>query len=437
MWRVDAAILGARAHYAVPRILAKAGRLGTFFTDIYVGNKRWWPSLERAIPARIAPSAFARVCGRRCDEIPAHQVVSFDLFGARALSRHRSRRTRAALYTSYAEVNREFCIRVISRGLHGDAIYGCNGASLEMFEFARAHGLKCILEQTICPGRIEERLLAEEKLRWPGWEPRLDDVAAPTALIEREERELALADSILCGSEFVVDGVRAITGDRVHRMRVIPYGVELPEPLGARPEFGHRELNLLFAGEVSLRKGVPYLLEALRMLSPGPINARLVGRVRLDPEPLAQYANLVEFGGHLSRAAMKEAYRWADIMVLPSICEGSALVTYEALAAGVPVITTRNSGSVVRDGKDGFVVPIRDAAALAEKIERLVHDRTLLAEMSLSARARAAEMDLARYSDNLLAAIDSVILDDPGEALGDLGETAPSSDAQTTAGRQE
>jgi glycosyltransferase involved in cell wall biosynthesis len=102
---------------------------------------------------------------------------------------------------------------------------------------------------------------------------------------------------------------------------------------------------------------------------------------------------------------MAEHYAWADVFLLPSICEGSATVCYEALAAGVPVITTENAGSVVRDGVDGFIVPIRDAEAVVERLEMLYRDRELLESMSRGAFARAREFTVEKYGERLLEAI--------------------------------
>ena len=62
---------------------------------------------------------------------------------------------------------------------------------------------------------------------------------------------------------------------------------------------------------------------------------------------------------------MADLYAWADVFLLPFICEGSAMVTYEALSWGLPVITTHNAGSIVRDTVDGWLVPYRDSEAIA------------------------------------------------------------------------
>ncbi len=75
-------------------------------------------------------------------------------------------------------------------------------------------------------------------------------------------------------------------------------------------------------------------------------------------------------------------------VLLPSLCEGSATAVYEALAAGLPVICTPNTGSVVRHGIDGYIVPIRDVHETAQILRQLADNPALLARMSESARER-------------------------------------------------
>jgi len=123
---------------------------------------------------------------------------------------------------------------------------------------------------------------------------------------------------------------------------------------------------------------------------------------------LKTYADLpgVRTVGFLGAPAA--AYQQADIFVFPSIEEGSALVTDEAMACGLPVVTTPNAGSVVRDGVEGFIVSIRDPDALAERIDQLRSDADLRREMGYAARTRATQFTweirgetLARYYSSL------------------------------------
>ncbi len=110
----------------------------------------------------------------------------------------------------------------------------------------------------------------------------------------------------------------------------------------------------------------------------------------------------------MARSEIMRMYDWADVFVMPSICEGSATVTYEALACGLPVVTTSNSGSVVRDGQDGFVVPIRDSGAIALRLRQLLDNRELLREMSMSARRRGWEFGLESYGARIISLIKSL-----------------------------
>ena len=109
--------------------------------------------------------------------------------------------------------------------------------------------------------------------------------------------------------------------------------------------------------------------------------------------------------GQVPRSQIQEEFCRADLFVLPTLAEGMALVHLEAMACGVPVITTPNCGSVVRDGIDGFIVPIRDAQALADRMQQLLEDRSLRARMGAAARERARDFTWQRYGERLLDAL--------------------------------
>ena len=132
---------------------------------------------------------------------------------------------------------------------------------------------------------------------------------------------------------------------------------------------------------------------------------RVVGPLRVSDAAATDLRGELELTGPVPRSEMLQQYAWADVFLMPSISEGSANVCYEALGSGLPVITTHNTGSVVRDGSEGFVVPIRDSEAIAARIEELAIDGRLRREMSQQARRRATEFGWESYSERLLAAI--------------------------------
>ena len=104
---------------------------------------------------------------------------------------------------------------------------------------------------------------------------------------------------------------------------------------------------------------------------------------------------------------MVEQYRWADIFLLPSICEGSATASYEALASGLPIIVTPNTGSIIEAGEQGFIVPIRSAAAIVERIETLLRQPELRQIMSSKARTLARQNTLEAYAARLISALEN------------------------------
>jgi glycosyltransferase involved in cell wall biosynthesis len=230
-------------------------------------------------------------------------------------------------------------------------------------------------------------------------------------MARREQAEWELADLVLCGSAYVKEAVER-AGGPADRCRVVPYGYDLERAPSAqhspicREPGPSRPLRVLFAGTLCLRKGAPYLLEAARRVCGDLVQWRAVGPSELTASARGRLAAKIELTGAVSRARMDEHYAWADVLVLPSISEGSANVCYEALARGLPVITTPNAGSVVRHGVDGFIVPIRDAAAIADRLVELAGNRARLAALSRSAAQRSLDFTSAHYAQRLLAALD-------------------------------
>jgi glycosyltransferase involved in cell wall biosynthesis len=156
---------------------------------------------------------------------------------------------------------------------------------------------------------------------------------------------------------------------------------------------------------VGLLKGSHYLAAAARILTERKVlcDIHVVGPITKHQrcDPLFEGP---EYIGQVPRSSVQSEFLAADVFVLPTLSDGFALSHLEALACGVPVITTPNCGSVVRDGVDGLIVPIRDPVALANAIEKIITNPDLRSRMSLSARARAREHTWEQYSERLMRA---------------------------------
>jgi glycosyltransferase involved in cell wall biosynthesis len=383
-------------------MLNGAGRLERLFTEI-AGNG--WLQWLRVIPGDLRPTSISRLLARVPQGIPAAKVTAFQPLGWEYARRRRRARSPSELTNAFLWCGREFCARVNAESWRSaGGVYAFNSAGLETLELARKRGLRAVLEQTIAPRKIEREILAREFETHPGWQLPIID-ASEQEYYDREAAEWSAAQVIVCGSQFVADGIRA-AGGPAKKCVVVPYGVDQPSGNehgnGSRlSKVADRPLRVLCAGAVGLRKGAPYVFAAAQALR-GRARFRWVGGIELLPEATSRMAEAVQLTGSVPFTDMAQHFEWADVFLLASLCEGSAGVIYEALAYGLPVVCTPNCGSVVRDGVDGFIVSARDGAAIAERLERLTADAEMRARMSASAVERAREFTVEEYGRRLM-----------------------------------
>lgn len=394
---------GARMHYAVARIFEESRELERLYTDICA--VRGWPRMLAALPTRMLPAGLRRLAGRIPQGIPHDRVKSFDMVGLTAVLRLMRDPSRANDTATALSAGRAFSAGVVRAGFGmAGGFYGISGECLEQLRSARERGLWTAVEQIVAPRLVLDRLLAEEYARFPGWEPDAGEDPLAYVYAEREMAEWQAADVVICPSEFVREGVAEVGGP-VEKCIVIPYGIDERFQLPLRRTRQERPLRVLTVGSVGLRKGAPYVLEAARRLHPS-VEFRMVGPCHLAAARQRELADALDLYGPVPRAEIFEHYAWADVFLLPSVCEGSATVTYEAMAAGLPVVTTRNAGSVVLNGVDGYVVERGDVDAICDRLQGLARDRDLLDTMARKAQETAGHYDLAGYGRRLKAGLE-------------------------------
>ena len=401
--------LGARMHYAVPRILFAHGMLSRLYTDVYAESP-FVQHLHR-LPRRFHVEGIQRLLERNPKDLSHEKIRSFPFFGLRYAARRARASTGKKLQDTHLWAGQRFNRRILQKGLcDADAVYVFNTAGREIMETANQRGMTSVMEQTIAPLAVERDLVREERTLHDDWVQSVDPPETDKyldAMIERERAEWAEADLILCGSEFVKQGIESCGGP-AEKCRIVPYGIPLDAPSSpSTPEApSDRPLRILTVGTVGLRKGIPYVQDAARKLQ-GHAQFRVVGPIDVTDHAMEMLLRHVDLVGPVPRTEVDAQYQWADVFLLPSICEGSATVCYEALAHGLPIITTPNAGSIIRDQQDGFLVPVRDSDAIAERLVQLDEDRELLSSMSESASRRSQKGGLEAYAERLISALTS------------------------------
>jgi starch synthase len=344
----------------------EAGLLRWFITGMYctgrgVANPDRWGWLPRPVEraaGRLRARWHPEIDGRR-----VHTIVRYHALAAGARA-GLSWLPAAGAYDLSAWATRRFDLTVarrLRRSGHRGLLHAFEGGCIRTLEAARRQGITTVLD---VPSAHEWYLDTIEA----------EGGAVDRRMTARVRAERALADYLLAPSDYVV---RCLVEHGVAPSRIVklPYGVD-PDRFAPRPATGRDgRFRVLFVGSIGFRKGVRYLLEAWRRLRRPDASLILAGP--LDPEGpqlLRDHGGLRHWIGPVPRSQVQDWFAAADLFVFPTLAEGFGLVYLEAMAAGLPVVTTPNSACVVRDGVDGLVVPPRDVDALCDAL-RLLHGR--------------------------------------------------------------
>jgi glycosyltransferase involved in cell wall biosynthesis len=371
----------------------------------YVNKRRRWERLVERVP-RMA-GFYGRTLGRRLppDGLPLQKVIEAgvikDLLGAAVgrlpfvAQRWRRDWSRGLIYSA----ERAVALRAGRLAQDAELIVASYGTGRYAFETVRRAGGRAVLSYPIAHNGFQARLYAEEAELAPAFAaalPRIDLLSSEYS--ERLEVECELADLILVGSSFVRQSFVAM-GIDVGKIAVTPYGVDTERFSPRKVPRRDGLFRVLFVGQIGQRKGMSYLLRAYELFRRPDAELHLVGSYVSGHEVYARYADLYRYTANVPHNDLPAVFHDADVFVFPSLIEGMPLVVLEAMACGVPVITsTHGAADIVRHGIDGFFVPIRDPEAIAARLEQLYRDPDLREQLGRNAREQALRHTWASYA---------------------------------------
>lgn len=301
------------------------------------------------------------------------------------------------LYLSYILHNNlyDLAARPFIQG--GNIFHVFNHFGLFSMRRARRLGMTTIVERSSAHPVVVNDILAEEYARFG-----LRFPASSRWVVAKHVQEYAEADVIMVPSDFVhrtmiEQGVPESKLRRVH----LGFAPERFKPIpDAKTD---RTFRVIFVGTISLQKGVQYLLEAFKRLNLPDAELLLVGGTFKDSQAfLPQYQGLFRHIPFVPHEELVRLYNTASVFVLPSLQDGFGMVVYEAAACGLPVIITENVGAAIREGEDGFIVPVRDVDALASRLLCLYEDAARRRAMGESARQYVQQFTWDAYHQELV-----------------------------------
>lgn len=289
-----------------------------------------------------------------------------------------------------------------SRLLDGrSSLHFVSSVGLYSAEKCKAKGARIVCDVRQEHPTFQEDILGEEARRW--------NVPIRTTGKSYERRVLAefdLADKIIVPSGYAKRTFVA-RGFAPDKISVNPYGVDLSAFFPDRNGRARREstFRVLFAGSITPRKGVQYLLEAWNALRLPNAELLLVGNINDDIRPiLNRFDGLFRHVPAVPKLQLRGFYTSCSVFVLPSLADSFSLATLEAMACGLPVIVSDHTGAgdVITTGQDGWVVPIRDSSQIADKLALLFKFPDLATVMGQHARATAMKCTWDAYAERAL-----------------------------------
>ncbi len=285
------------------------------------------------------------------------------------------------------------------------SVYAYEDGALATFTKAKELGLSCIYDLPIAYWETVRSLLQTEAERMSVWKNTLGGgVRDSQKKLERKTNEMKLADVIVCPGKFVADSIPAWAKQKP--VIVSPFGSpEISSSFFKRKEKrANQPLRVLFVGSMGQRKGLGDLFAAMKLIKTNSVELVVMGSLL---ETMSFYREqLPQFIYEPGRphSGVLELMRNCDVLCLPSVVEGRALVMQEAMSQGLPLIITPNTGGedLIIEGKTGFLVPIGSPEAIAEKIDWFANNRSELEAMGEAARQHAAQYSWQQYGQHII-----------------------------------
>jgi len=399
---------GKQHSYHLAFALKQLGKLEGFYTSSYVES-----AILQKMIAQSGNPFFAR---RYKEGLASPYVHSHWNFEFREMWMRKLQGKSLAVQNQVYKRDTDFDLMIAAKipSIASSHFWGFQGSCHASLKAAKQADKIAVCELATAHVVQAKKILAEEARLQPDWADSIDNLYFPPEYEKRLEEEPFLADHVIAASKFTEWTLKE-TGIDPAKISVLPLGFEadkIPFQLSANG-FSKRPLRLLFAGTVTQRKGISYLLDAMETLPESvEVELHIIGGIQGSGNAFSKRKHLYCHYPAVSQQEMFQKYQEFDALILPTVFEGFGLVIVEALAAGIPVITTPHSmgPDVISEGKNGWIIPIRDSVAIANAMVQL-RDKSddEFAQMKLFSRSSALEFTWERYSQNLAEVTKSLI----------------------------
>ncbi|MDP5081564.1 MAG: glycosyltransferase family 4 protein [Winogradskyella sp.] len=364
---------GKQHSYQVAKAMNELGVLDRFYTSSYVANKTLQTLFLKTNNNYFTRRFLIGLSGPQIDanwRFELKEIVFRKLYG-------KSIKTQNAVYDRDVQFDAYVAGQIEKRAnkenLKGQVFWGFQGSCYNSLKAAKNAGMVTVIELATAHVVAAKRILGEEQDLQPEWADSIDNLYFPATYEQRLIAEPHLADYVVVASEFTKSTVLEV-GILEAQILYLPLGVDVAAVEPKQDLTYNKPIKLLYAGTVTQRKGIKYLLEAMTSYDKSEIELHIYGHIQGNGDAFRAYESQVFYHGPVSQKELFNLYKNFDYLVLPSIFEGFGLVIVEAMAAGLPVITTTHTygAELITHKENGFLVAIRSVSELREVFDEIL-----------------------------------------------------------------
>lgn len=400
--KVDIAHPGRQHSHQVALALQEGGMLERYLTSIWYLPDRFPYAVVDWLPVKIKNNVLRRLKKRSFEPLDLKRIETYPFWKTLSTSLGRFNPRRAATERQIHKLNREFDRWVAQKltRIECDLLIGYETAALESFRVCKKKDIVCVLDLAAIHWRSQERVFAE------GTKSGDPLIRIEPDLLEEiqeiKEKELLLADCILTPSSYAKESL-VKNGIDEQKIIQIPYGVDISQFQVKKQYKRDGRFTALYVGAITPWKGLKYLLEAFQQLKLPDTELLLIGGMAGGEALLKKYKGTYTYFPFLPHKELTRFYQEADLFVFPSLLDSFGMVVIEAMACGTPVIVSEHTGAkdAVRNGMDGYIVPIRDVEGLKQRILYLYQNRDQIEYMGRNARKQAEKYSWEIYRERI------------------------------------
>ena len=374
--------LGAREHYTIPRALEQHQKLAHLITDAWVPPN----SLIKVLTQTGLKERFHPALSQSQVQSFNTSLISFEI--TQKIQKRVGWEQTIARNHWFQKQSIKKLTQLASQFTTPPVLFSYSYAALDLFRFAKKQGWKTVLGQ-IDPGILEEKIVSKEYEKYPHyqskWEP------APPTYWQTWREECKLADVIVINSDWSRHLLEN-AGIESNKLQIVPLVYTPPESannfIRSYPvSFSkNRPLRVLFLGQVILRKGIEYVLEAIKSLEGYAIEFWIVGSSQIQIPLYFQNHPQIRWLGRVNRSETAQYYQIADIFLFPTLSDGFGLTQLEAQAWQLPIIASGNCGNVVADRINGLLLPDVSGKAIANLLKYCLDDVQMLKDLAQNSK---------------------------------------------------